>query len=94
MLKSNKGAMTALVFFSLVFALATGSLAQGVQRMAKEELESILDEPGLVIIDVRTQNSWEASGEKIQGARREDPRKVQEWADEYERDEKIVLYCA
>jgi rhodanese-related sulfurtransferase len=92
------------VVLALIFLLLAGltqlTLAMGkrieVPRMTKEELKAslLLGNPDLVILDVRVGGEWEVSKEKIQGAIREDPKKVQTWADKYSKDKTLVLYCS
>jgi len=70
------------------------SLTQ-VQRITKEELKALLNDPSVVVIDVRTDWSWKESDKKIKGAVREDPlADAKTWASRYPREKKIVLYCA
>ncbi len=65
-----------------------------VPRMTKEELKSILGNPDVVILDVRLQDQWQISKEKIPGAVREDPEKdVRSWATKYPKDKTYVFYC-
>jgi rhodanese-related sulfurtransferase len=75
------------VSWSLVFA-------QEAPRIDKETLKSWLNDPGMMIIDVRQPGDWQASDKKIQGAVREDPHAVDAWATTLPKDKKIVLYCA
>ena len=66
-----------------------------VQRITKEELKALLNDPSVVVIDVRTDWSWRESDKKIKGAVREDPlADVRTWASKYPREKKIVLYCS
>ena len=78
-------------------ALAFG-MDEGIQvpRMTKEELKAslLLGNPDLLILDVRTARQWEESKEKIQGAVREDPEKVNTWSDKYPKNKTLVLYCS
>jgi rhodanese-related sulfurtransferase len=92
------------VALALIFLLLTGlpqlTLAMGkatkAPRMTKEELKAslLLGNPDLLILDVRVGREWEVSKEKIQGAIREDPKKVQFWAAKYPNDKTLVLYCS
>lgn len=66
---------------------------QDVPRMPVDELKSRLNDPSLIIIDVRTPGEWNASSMKIKGAFREVLKKVEEWAPKYQKDKTIVLYC-
>ena len=63
-------------------------------RISTEQLNTILDTSGLAILDVRTEKDWNKSDKKVAGAVRVDPMDVESWAEEYGRDQKIVLYCA
>ncbi len=82
-----------LIFFAIGI-LATFAKAAEVPRMTKDELKSMLGNPDLVIIDVRTQSDWKNSDFKIQGAIREDPDSVKSWAGKYPKNKTLVLYCA
>ncbi len=82
------------VLFSLLLLFVVvqkGYSLSKVQRISKEELKTILDDPGVKIIDVR--RDWERSDLKIKGAVREDPDDVKAWAGKYPKDKKLVLYC-
>jgi rhodanese-related sulfurtransferase len=68
--------------------------ADNVPRMSIEQLNEILDNPNLVLLDVRTEKDWGKSDRKIVGAVRVDPNDVDSWADDYTKDQRIVLYCA
>jgi hypothetical protein len=41
--------------------------------MTKEELKSLLGNPGIIVVDVRIADDWKRSDSKIKGAIREDP---------------------
>jgi rhodanese-related sulfurtransferase len=92
------------VALALIFLLLAGltqlTLAMGkateAPRMTREELKAslLLGNPDLMILDVRVAREWEGSQEKIQGAIREDPEKVKNWADQYPKDKTLVLYCS
>ncbi len=82
-----------LMFFLLYMGTET-VLANEVPRISKQELRAMLDNPDLIILDVRTAGSWEESKLKIQGAVREDPKDTKSWAEKYSKDRTIVLYCA
>jgi len=85
-----------LVAFSLglvmTAALLDISLAKDVPRMTKEELKSMLGNPEVIVVDVRAATGWDASDLKIQSAVREDPKKVNSWADKYPKDKTLVFY--
>ena len=82
-----------LIFFA-VGVLATFARSADVPRMKKDELKAMLDNPDLVILDVRAKKDWTDSDSKIKGAIREDPDSVKSWAGKYSKDKTLVLYCA
>ncbi len=90
--------LTAVVIGTFVFVLAMTNLSQAmgknveVPRITKEELRPMLGNPDLVIIDVRIGDEWSKSKEKIQGAIREDPEKVNQWAVKYPKEKTLVFY--
>jgi rhodanese-related sulfurtransferase len=82
-----------IVAFAVCLSLAVPALAGADSlRVDKDTVKSWLDDPQVLIIDVRTGNSWEQSDKKIKGAVRQDPQKVKEWAAGLPTDKKIVLY--
>lgn len=78
----------------MVAASVVGAAAKEAPLITKEELKAQLGTAGLTVIDVRRGNDWTDSDKKIQGAVREEPDKVSEWAKKYTPDQKLVLYCA
>ncbi len=90
-----------LLIFITVFILSACNFAwrsyhavAGIQKVTKEELKELLNDPTITIIDVRDTNDWESSNVKIPGAIRENPYDVESWADKYVKDQKLILYCA
>ena len=65
-----------------------------VPRMGIEELKQRMDDPSLVIIDVRKPGDWEHSTMKIKGAIREDPAKTDSWMAKYPPNKILLFYCA
>ena len=61
----------ALFFFSFQSAIAAN-----VPRMTKEELKSKIDDPDVVIVDVRVGRDWKGSEFKIKGAVRGDKKNI------------------
>jgi rhodanese-related sulfurtransferase len=78
----------------MMMVLATWTMSKDVPLMTKEELKAMLDNPNLIIIDVRAGTDWAGSDMKIKGAVREDPNDVKSWVDKYAKDRLIILYCA
>jgi hypothetical protein len=66
--------------------------SEDAPRITKEELKKLLDNPGVLIIDVRIGKDWDASEFKIKGAVRRNPFS---WsAPDFPKDKTIVFYCA
>jgi hypothetical protein len=87
----------------LSFLLAAGMLfiavspaisAEDVPKMTVEALKGALDNPDLIILDVRRGGDWRSSEFKIQGAHRVDPGDFGKWAEKFPKDKTLVLYCA
>jgi predicted sulfurtransferase len=83
---------------ALTFGFAKTPQAKGrnvdAPTMTKEELRTRLGNPDVIILDVRVDSEWNESQSKIQGAIREDPRKVESWAKNFPKDKTLVLYCS
>ncbi len=79
---------------SLFGPLMQQGYAADVQKITAEELRKILDNPQVIVIDVRTDPEWKKSDQKIKGALREDPDAVDSWAGKYPKDKPLVLYCS
>ncbi len=67
---------------------------QDVPRMSVDELKVRLDDPSLIIIDVRSPGDWNGSSTKIKGAYREVLEKIEEWTPRYDKEKAVVLYCS
>lgn len=65
-----------------------------VPRMTVDELKARLDDPDLIILDVRQDKDWAASASKIRYAIYADPDAYDEWGAAYPKRQPIVLYCA
>jgi len=66
-----------------------------VPRITKEEVESLIGNPDLIILDVRSAQDWKDSEWKIKGAIHEDRKgELSTWMDKYQKDKTLVLYCA
>jgi hypothetical protein len=90
-----KGKLVILgISLAIVSMLTPFLAAEEVPRMTKEELRSLLDDPDVVILDVRTGGDWKGSEKKIKGAIRENPKGFESWAHKYPKDRTLVLYCA
>lgn len=78
--------------------LGMGSAAQvlsaDIQTISKEELRSKLGSYQYTILDVRSDNHWSASDNKIPGAIRLPSDKIDIWAENFHKNTPLVLYCA
>ncbi len=95
----NKRRIWAVVSIALSLALAgcfqNMASDQKVPKITKEELKSLLDNPDLIVLDVRVSSEWKKSENKIKGAVREDPEKaIDSWADKFPKDKTLVFYCS
>jgi divalent metal cation (Fe/Co/Zn/Cd) transporter len=77
---------------SMACVPAKTATSKEVQRITKEQLRSMLDDPGVTIVDVRPEEQWKASELKVRGAVHEDPDKVESWAEKYQKGKTLVLY--
>ncbi len=82
-----------LIFFMVGVYTAVAQSADA-PRMTKEELKAMLDNPNLVVIDVRTQGDFQEGDLKIKGSVREDPDAFDSWANKYPKEKTILLYCS
>ena len=90
--------MHKLMSWILVGAVSLGLALPAVAAkeaplVSKQTLKSWLNDPDLLIIDVR-RGSYETSTKKIKGAVRKDPDGAKSWAATLPKDKKIVLYCS
>ncbi len=79
---------------ALMAVLTINAAAATVQKMTKEELRAMLDNPDVIVLDVRVGRDWKASEYKIEGAVRVDHSEVKSWASGYGKDKTLVIYCA
>lgn len=92
--KRKQSILAALLFLASLGVQATAAMSAEVPRMSKEDLNAKLDDPDVVILDVRTGSDWKASEFKIKGAIRVSSENVDSWASKYAKDKTLVLYCA
>ena len=82
--------MTSLFLFAASFA----AMADSVPRMTVDELKVHLGEADYQVLDVRSGGDWARSKVKVSSAERVEPRAVDQWVDNYDKEKTIVLYCA
>ncbi len=81
-----------LAFVGLI--ISPVSTAKDVIRISKKKLEKLIDNPDVIILDVRLTQHWQNSEYKIKGAVRRRPTLFDSWANEFPRNNVLVLYCA
>ncbi len=94
MKKANWLIRTLLIYFlSIGFTalLSTQTFGQVIKITINQLLES-LDNPQLLILDVRTTGSWQGSINKIKGAVRKNPDIFDSWANDLPKNKYPVLY--
>jgi len=84
----------ALIVATLLVTTAFAADSGSVPRMSTDELKSRLGEPGLVVLDSRSNRDWESSAVKIVGAVRVNPARVDLWAGNDNKEKTLVIYCA
>ena len=83
-----------LLSLALMAVLTINAAAATVPKMTKEELRAMLDNPDVIVVDVRIGRDWKASEYKIEGAVRVEHSEVKSWASRYGKDKTFVIYCA
>ncbi|MGQ4807034.1 hypothetical protein NKDENANG_00372 [Candidatus Entotheonellaceae bacterium PAL068K] len=79
----------------MVSLFAPMTMAQStVNLMTTEELKARLDDPDVLVVDVRLGRDWSDSDLKIKGAIRVELRAIASLADTYDKDKTFVFYCA
>jgi rhodanese-related sulfurtransferase len=92
-MKGKRFVLTVLLL-SLALAWVPSVMAADIPRITKEDLKAMMDNPNVIIVDVRTNADWNMSKAKIRGAVREDPTKVESWIEKYSPDKTFVFYCS
>jgi len=63
-----------------------------VIKITINQLLEKLDNPQMLILDVRTSKSWQASDNKIKGAVRKNPNNFDSWSNSLPKNKSLVLY--
>lgn len=83
----------ALFIIGLLLSGMSSAFEKDVPRITKEDVLKGMNKDDAIIIDVRTDRDWADSDQKIKGAIRQEPGEVKDWAGQYEKAKKIILYC-
>lgn len=81
-----------LLSFSLVSISGEAAPNKDVSRITMEEVKSMLDDPDVIILDVRPDEQWNESSRKFPGAVHENAEDVKSWAKNYSKDKTLILY--
>ena len=94
MKKANGLIRTFLIYFlSIGFTTFLSAQAFGqVIKITIDQLSESLDDPQLLILDVRTSGSWQDSNTKIKGAVRKNPKTFDSWANDLPKNKFLALY--
>jgi hypothetical protein len=79
----------------LVIGLNPGlnaSDTQSVTIICADQAKQLLGQPDTVIIDVRKPRNWWRTSQKILSAVREDPSKIDQWAQKYAKNQTFIFY--
>lgn len=82
------------VFYSCWSDARISNPRKGRSAYPKDELKAKLGSPSLLLLDVRSPVNWDSSSEKIVGAKRMEPDKVDVWVEAVPKDKETILYCA
>ncbi len=66
--------------------------AGNISIISIHQLQLILDNPQVVVVDVRTTKAWRDSPVKIKGAVRGAPKQFDSWSRDFPSEKALVLY--
>lgn len=82
------------ICLGVVFMAAVSVGAAEAPRMSAEQLKSMIDDPNVIVIDVRQDSDLAESNAKIKGAVRENPAQPTAWMNKYPKEKTLVFYCS
>ena len=93
--KFTRRGTVACIIFMLIFnstGLSTADNDKNVPAISVHQVKQLLNNSDVIIIDVRKYRNWWQSSKKILSAVREDPSKVDQWAQKYPKDKSLIFY--
>jgi hypothetical protein len=84
------GIIFLLIFSSTGFSAADNE--KNVSAISVHQVKQLLNNSDTIIIDVRKYRNWWRSSKKILSAVREEPSKVDQWAQKYPKDKSLIFY--
>ena len=94
-MKKANGLKKTLLICLIPICLSAFFSAQAFGQVIKITINQVLkslDQPQLLILDVRTTGSWQASDKKIKGAVRKNPETFDSWANDLPKNKVLTLY--
>ena len=83
-----------LLISLLMFSFSAVAAGDGVPRITKEDLKAKLDKgEKIIILDVRTADSYNGSTMRIKGDMRKEPNMAEAWYKDLPMDREIIAYC-
>ena len=85
----------ACIILLLIYSWTAFSAAdndKNVAAISVHQVKQLLNNSDAIIIDVRKYRNWWRSSKKILSAVREDPSKVDQWAQKYPKDKSLIFY--
>ncbi len=87
--------MMACFVFLLIFGpAAVAGDTQNVPRISVQQAKKLMGSPDTIVIDVRKYRNWWRSSKKIPTAVREDPSKVDQWIEKFDKNQTLIFYCS
>ena len=82
-----------IAILTIGFSVILSAQAFGqITKITVHQLLKSLDNPQVLVLDVRTSGSWQDSDKKIKGAVRKNPDTFDSWANELPKDKYLALY--
>ena len=90
----RRGAAGCIIFLIIISrtVVSAADNDENVPAISVHQVQHLLNNPDVIIIDVRKYRNWWRSSKKVLSAVREDPSKVDEWAQKYPRDKSLIFY--
>jgi hypothetical protein len=90
----RRGAAGCVIFLIIISSTVVSAAEndQNVPAISVHQVQPLLNNPDVIIIDVRKYRNWWRSSKKVLSAVREDPSKVDEWAQKYPKDKSLIFY--
>ena len=91
---TRRGTVAGIIF--LLIISSTGFLTadndKNVPAISVHQAKQLLNNSDVIIIDVRRYRNYWRSSKKILTAVREDPSRVDQWAQKYPKDKSLIFY--